>query len=260
MDYTPKLTLCLDIGGTRLKGAIVDEAGQMVSPRVRLDVVYPMEPTGENGLVQRLQWIAGELPFADRVSVGFPGRVHKGAVLTGHKFTGKEGPGSVTDPELVSKWRNFNLREALTAALHIPVRVANDADMQGASVARGPGFSVVITLGTGIGSALFEDGVLLPHMEFAHTPFRKSETYEQELGEAARLAIGDVRWNHRVDQALANFEALFAFDKLYLGGGNAKKVDPEIISSYGGQVEIVDNIAGILGGVRLWEMPETLFA
>jgi polyphosphate glucokinase len=253
------ITLCIDIGGTKLKAALVDVSGQMVSPRVRVDVIYPMEPAGEDGLIRRLVNLVSELDKADRVSVGFPGRVHKGVVLTGAKFTGKDVPGSEVDPELVLKWGNFNLGEALNFALGLPVRVANDADMQGAAVANGPGFEVVITLGTGIGSALFEDGVLLPHLEIAHHPFRKGETYEEQIGEAARLLVGDERWNRRVEEALKNYEALFAFDKLYLGGGNAKKVYPEIIFRYAGKIETIDNTSGILGGVRLWSMPEAVF-
>lgn len=250
----------MDIGGTGLKAGLVNDEGQLVSPRVRTAVTYPMCPTGEDGLVQRLALLAKELDSADRASVGFPGRVHRGVVLTGHKFTGG-GPGSASDPELARQWKNFDLRVALSKALCLPVRVSNDADIQGLAVvpAGTPGFSVVITLGTGLGSALLQNGVLLPHMEFAHTPFRKSETYEQQLGEAARLAVGDARWNRRVREALVNFEALFAFDRLYLSGGNAKLVDPQIVSSYEGRVIVASNTAGITGGVRLWSMPEDMF-
>jgi polyphosphate glucokinase len=253
------LTLCIDIGGTRLKAALVDSAGALVSPRVRADVIYPMEPSGENGLVPQLVRLVAGLPAADLVSVGFPGRVSKGVVLTGAKFTGGGGPGSAPDPTLTTKWQNFNLQAALVGVFGLPVRVANDADVQGTAVVSGKGFEVVITLGTGLGSALFEDGVLLPHLELAHQPFRKEQTYEEQLGEAARLVIGDVRWNRRVAKALGNFTELFAFDKLYLGGGNSKKVDPQTILSYGDRVATVDNMAGILGGVRLWRMPEGLF-
>jgi polyphosphate glucokinase len=233
----------------------------MVSPRVREAVAYPLEPAGEDGLVQRLVHLASELPAADRVSVGFPGRTHKGHIVTGHKFTARAEPGSDPDPELVLKWRGFDLTAALTEALGLPVRVVNDADMQGlAAVSRDEkGLSIVLTLGTGFGSALFEDGVLLPHMEFAHHVFRKGESYEEQIGEAARLSVGDERWNRRVAEALESFDALCAFDKLYLGGGNAKRVAPEIIYSYEDRVQVVDNKAGIIGGERLWEMPEGLF-
>jgi polyphosphate glucokinase len=256
-DVLPPTVLCFDVGGTKLKAALVAD-GQMISPRVRVDVVYPMPPTGVDGLVQRLVLLAKELGPADRVSVGFPGRVHKGAVLTGHKFTGG-GPGHDPDPELVQQWKNFDLRTVLSEALDLPVRVANDADIQGAALSQGKGFEITITLGTGVGSALLYDGVLLPHMEFAHHPFRKGETYEQQLGETARLVVGDERWNRRVKEALVNFEALFAFDRLYLSGGNAKLVDPQIISSYEGRVIVASNMAGITGGVRLWTMPEDMF-
>ena len=252
-------TLCIDIGGTGLKGALVGADGVMVGERARIPVTYPMAPDGEGGLISQLVDLAGQVGAFDRVSVGFPGRVHRGVVVTGAKFTVRDVVLGDVDPELVERWRGFDLTAALSEALSAPVRVANDADVQGLAVVRGDGVEVVITLGTGLGSALFFDGVLLPHLEVAHHPFRHGETYEQQLGEPARLEIGKGGWNTRLALALAEFDGLFAFDHLYLGGGNAKRVDPEVLERYAGRVEVVENTAGIIGGVLLWDMPAHLF-
>ena len=89
-------------------------------------------------------------------------------------------------------WTRFDLAGASAEALGKPTKVANDADVQG--LPSWPGrASTVITLGTGFGTAVFLDGHLLPHLELAHQPFRKGETYNDQLGEPTRKEIGDHR-------------------------------------------------------------------
>jgi polyphosphate glucokinase len=128
--------------------------------------------------------------------------------------------------------------------------VANDADIQGAAVVTGTGLELAITLGTGFGTGLFYEGKLMPHLEIAHQPFRKGETYNEQLGEAARKDIGEERWNKRVHKAIANLRALMFFDHLYIGGGNSRRLKRDGLDD---DVTIVDNTAGILGGIKLWE-------
>ena len=113
----------------------------------------------------------------------------------------------------------------------------------------GKGLELVITLGTGFGTGLFWNGELLPHLEIAHQPFRKGEDYDEQLGEAARKEIGESRWNKRVVKAIDHMRALTAFDHLFIGGGNSRRV---LRSHLPDDVTVVDNTAGILGGIRLW--------
>jgi polyphosphate glucokinase len=114
----------------------------------------------------------------------------------------------------------------------------------------GTGLEFIITLGTGFGTGLFYQGQLMPHLEIAHQPFRKGETYNDQLGEAARKEIGEERWNKRVHKAIVNLRALLFFDHLYMGGGNSRRVNRAQLDD---DVTIVDNTAGILGGIKLWE-------
>ena len=93
----------------------------------------------------------------------------------------------------------------------------------------------------------------MPHLELAHHPFRKDETYDENLGELARKNKGDEHWNHRVREAIARIDALFFFDHLYIGGGNARRVDRDELGEMLERITIVDNTAGILGGIKLWE-------
>jgi|SRR5271166_3745096 len=246
-------TLAIDVGGTGLKASVLDRTGVMVSDRVRVATTYPMPPTGNGGMVPALARLAGRLPAADRVSAGFPGMVRSGHILSASHFATESGPGSRVDPALEKAWQDFDMAGALTEALGKPTRVANDADVQGAAVVRGSGLEFVITLGTGFGTALFLDGTLLPHLEIAHQPFRKGETYNEQLGERTRKEIGEHRWNRRVRKAIAILDALVFFDHLYIGGGNARRVVRDDLGDYLDRVTIVDNSAGILGGIKLWE-------
>ena len=138
--------------------------------------------------------------------------------------------------------------EALSKKLDKPVRVANDADVQGWGVIAGDGVELVITLGTGFGSALFLDGKLVPNLELAHHRFDKGLTYEEKLGDAARKKIGKKKWNRRLLKAIRTLEHAFNYDRLYIGGGNAKQIIMRLPSN----TKIVENVAGLLGGLALW--------
>lgn len=238
-------TLVVDVGGTGLKAAVLGPDGEMLEERIRVRTTYPCPP---EFLVERISELAGRLGRFDRASVGFPGMVRGGIVLSAPKFNTLEGPGSPVDPSLVSRWDRFPLAQRLVEVLGVPVRVANDADVAGAAVIEGTGLELVLTLGTGFGTAAFYDGRLLPHYEFAHHAFRKDETYEEQLGEPARVAVGDERWVKRVRKAIASLKELTFFDRCYIGGGNAKYLPADL----GADVVLVDNLAGLRGGILLW--------
>jgi polyphosphate glucokinase len=120
--------------------------------------------------------------------------------------------------------------------------------MQGLAAIAGQGVEMVITLGTGFGSALFKDGQLGPHLELSQHRFRKGETYNEQLGNATLKKIGKGRWNRRVRRAIAALRTLTNFDHLYIGGGNAEKIDFELAPD----VRIIPNEDGLKGGAWLW--------
>jgi polyphosphate glucokinase len=142
-----------------------------------------------------------------------------------------------------------DLRGAIAKVTGKPVIVINDADMQGLGAIKGDGVELVITLGTGIGSSLFEDGRLGPHIELAHIPFRKGQTYEEQLGNKTFKRVGKKEWNDRLEKAIECFRILTNFDKLYLGGGNAGNVTFDL----GSDIELVSNTLGMRGGIWLWK-------
>ncbi len=240
-------TLAVDIGGTGLKASVLSAEGAMVADRVKVATTYPMAP---DTLVEKLTRLVAPLPKADRASVGFPGMVRGGLVLSAPHFITESGPGTKVVPELVTAWDRLQLADLLSDAFGLETKVANDADIQAAAVVAGTGLELCITLGTGFGTGLFYNGQLLPHLEIAHQPFRKGETYDEQLGEATRKDIGPERWNKRVLKAIATLREMMFFDHLYIGGGNSRRVDRSTLPD---DVTIVDNNAGILGGVKLWD-------
>lgn len=205
----------------------------MLTKRVRVDTPHPCDP---ELLVETLVSLVAGLPSYQRVSVGFPGQVRHGRI--------------VTAPNLGTEcFAGTDLRAALAERFGKPVRVVNDADMQGLAASSGEGLEMVLTLGTGFGSALLLDGQLQAHLELAHMPFKKGKTYDELVGERGRKKLGNKRWRKLVLEAVDNMRALVAFDRLYLGGGNAARMKGELPED----VHLVDNRAGILGGILLWE-------
>ncbi len=240
-------TLAIDIGGTGLKASVLDGAGNMEHDRVRCDTPYPLPP---DKLVTVLEELIKPLPPFDRVSVGFPGMVRDGRILSAPHFVSPDGPGGQPDADLVSAWKHFDLAASLEKVTSKQVKVANDADLQGAAVIKGRGLELVLTLGTGLGTALFYEGQLEPHLEFAHHPFKKGRSYNDVVGDAARKKSGNKKWLAHVLEAVETFRALTFFDHCYIGGGNSARLGEDLPEG----VSVVDNSAGILGGIKLWEV------
>jgi polyphosphate glucokinase len=241
------LTLAIDIGGSGIKASVINKDGEMVCERIRMETPYPSHPAGFSQVVADF---VKPLPKAQRASVGFPGLVRNGIVVMVPSLVRlvKDGP---KDPEMINAWKNFDLQTPLGAALAIPTKVANDADIQGAAVIKGEGLEFVMTLGTGVGTALFQNGILLPHLELGHAPFRQSEEFEEQIGNAARERIGVERWTKRVIKAIAKYDQFLFYDHCYVGGGNAKHIKG---LDLGPKVTRVSNNAGIVGGSRIWDL------
>ena len=230
---TPPGILAVDVGGSGLKATVIDERGHMLHDRVRVVTPHPCPPEALLDLVDEM--VSG-LPDYDRISVGFPGVIRNGRVLTAANL-GNEA------------WVDFDLTGAMSARLGgKPVRIVNDADMQGYGLITGEGLEMVATLGTGVGTALFRRGELMPHMELAHHPIRGDKTYDEYLGDVELKRIGKKQWNKRLARALKLFDVLLHPDRIFLGGGNARNVTLWLDS----HVIIGSNSAGLEGGAALW--------
>jgi polyphosphate glucokinase len=227
-------TLCIDIGGTGMKAMILDAEGKPLTERFRIETPDPAVPHAVLSVVEELARKLGEF---DRVSLGFPGVVIEGVTHSA--------------PNLDPSWgEGFPLGAEVEKLFHKPVRVANDADIQGLAVIEGVGLEMLITLGTGMGAGLYIDGRLVPNLELGHHPFRDGKTYEERVSNAERKKIGNARWNRRVRQAVRQLAPIFNYRVLYIGGGNARHLEVDNLPH---NVRVVENTAGLLGGIRLWE-------
>jgi len=224
-------TLAIDIGGTGLKALILGSDGAMLTERVRVETPRPATPSA---ILAALWKLIEPLGDYDRISVGFPGVVIDGVTRTA--------------PNLHKDWAGFDLRKALAEHSNRPVRVLNDAGVQGFGVIEGKGLEMVLTLGTGLGCALYVDGRYVPNIELAHHPFGNGKTYEEYVGAKALKKIGKKKWNKRVAKVVAQIDPVWNPRKIYLGGGNSKHLKIKLPA----HVKITSNVAGLLGGVALW--------
>lgn len=244
-------TLAVDCGGGGIKASVLDAAGTLHVPPVRVPTPYPLPP---ERLVETVVAVARGLPPAERATVGMPGMIRHGVVIATPHYVTRAGPRTRVLPELVAAWAGRDMAAELGAALGVPVLVLNDAEVHGAGVISGSGLELVLTLGTGLGSALFDGGALAPHLELSHAPVRRGVTYDSYLGEPERRRLGDGMWSRRVRRAVEGLRPVFHWDRLYLGGGNARLVTPTALAALGDDVVVVPNSAGIVGGVRAWSL------
>lgn len=228
---THPITLAVDIGGTGLKMMVLDANGHELTERLRTPTPEPATPAK---MLAALDAMKKQMPACDRVSVGFPGVIKQGRTLTA--------------ANLDKNWIGFPLRATLMKRWSLPVHLANDAAVQGYAAIHGEGVELAITLGTGLGSALFTDGHLCPGLELGHHPWRKGKTYEDYLGRDGLKKHGKKRWNALLAKAIEQTSHTFNWDHLYIGGGNARLINFKLPE----HVSVISNEDGLLGGVALW--------
>lgn len=245
------LTLSVDCGGGGIKAAVLDPAGTAHAPPVRVPTPYPLSPTL---LVETIAGLAGDLPDAHRVSVGMPGMIRHGVVIHTPHYITRSGPRSRVDPELRALWTGFDIRAAVAERLGMDALVLNDAEVHGAGVVAGTGLELVLTLGTGLGSAHFDGGRLAPHLELSHAPVRRGTTYDEYIGEIERRRLGDALWSRRVARMVDGLRPVFWWDRLYLGGGNSRRLTQAVLDRLGDDVVVVPNSAALVGGGRAWDL------
>ena len=229
-DARPR-TLAIDVGGTGLKAMVLGPDGAPLVERARVATPRPATPAT---VVPALVALIAPLGDFDRVSVGFPGVVVDGVTRTA--------------PNLDPAWAGFDLAAAIRAHTERPARVLNDAGVQGYGVIEGRGVEMVLTFGTGLGCALFHDGIYVPNLELAHHRFNRKGSYEDYVDDRTLRAIGKKKWNKRVRKVIGRILPIWNPRLLYLGGGNARHIAGELPEG----VRVTSNLAGLTGGIALW--------
>jgi polyphosphate glucokinase len=208
------LAFGMDIGGTGMKGAVVDLSdGTLAAPRFRLETPRPATP---EAMARTAQQVAANFDFKGPCGVTFPGVVTHGVVRT--------------SANVDSTWQGTHLAELLTPRLPGPVTVLNDADAAGLAEARygagkgQQGLVVMITFGTGIGTALIYDGQLVPNAELGHIELDGHDAETKAAASAReREDLSWENWGKRADRYLRHLENLLWPDLFIFGGGISKK-------------------------------------
>jgi polyphosphate glucokinase len=232
-----KRILCIDVGGTGLKAAVIAPSGKYLVKRHRIKTPKHRKP---RHIVKVLTELAAPMGGFDHVTIGFPGVVKDGRVIIAPHFGTRD-------------WKGFDLAGVMRKKLGKPVKLLNDADVQGLAVIRGKGLELVCTLGTGFGTAWFRDGELMPHMDLAHLVVHKKDDLDIYVGDGTRRKIGNSQWNRRIKKLIGVLQTVFAYDRLYLGGGNSRCVKLSLPRN----VTIVSNDAGMEGGAFAWKKGTT---
>ena len=224
-------TLSIDIGGSKVKAMVLDEAGQPITDRERMKTPQPATPPA---ILAAIKELAGKLGAYDRISVGFPAPFamaslrRQTSIRSGSGFDWKKN-----FPRCSSAPRGWPTTPPCRATARSPAgRGAGDHAGHGPRLRDFPGRD------------------FLPNLELAHHPFRHGKTYEELLGQKALERDGKKKWNKRLRKAIPQLFNLFYYDRLLLGGGNTEHLDFKLPES----VYQIPNIAGIVGGVALWDV------
>lgn len=212
--------LVIDIGGTNVKLKLSD------SDEVRK---FPSGPgLSPSFLMEGIKNVAGDWEF-DGVSIGYPGPVVREVILQEPVNLGRG-------------WVDFNFEGAFGK----PVKLCNDAAMQALGSYDGARM-LFLGLGTGLGTTLIIDGVVAP-MELGHLPYKKKMSFEDYVGNAGRLRLGNKKWQAVVHDVVTRLKHALVADYVVLGGGNVKKLSELPPGCRAGS-----NVNAFVGGVRMWQ-------
>ena len=215
--------LVIDIGGTNVKVASTD---------MRIPIKIPSGPNMDAEKMAKDVLVATESWTYDCISIGYPGPVtHERPLAEPHNLA----PG----------WIDFPYRKVFSK----PIRFINDAAMQALGGYKG-GRMLFLGTGTGLGSAMIFDGVVVP-LELAHLPYKKGRTYEEWIGLAGLQRQGKRRWRRSVLDIMERLQAAMVCDSVLLGGGNAK-----LMKNLPSHVMLGANSNAIDGGIKLWQDAE----
>ena len=236
-----KGVLGIDIGGTGCKGAVVNvKTGEFMTERFRLPTPQPATPEAVGGTIKE---IVKHFNWSGKIGMGFPAIMKNGVAKSA--------------ANIHESWLNFDVEKYFSKLLKLPVKVTNDADAAGVAAIRfgagkgQKGVVLFLTIGTGIGSAVFLDGKLLPNTEFGHLYFKK-EIAEKTISNRVRKdnGISFKKWGKMWTPYIAHLERIISPDLIILGGGGGKKFKefaPYLKSEVKIIPAILQNNAGIIG-------------
>jgi len=245
------ITLAVACGGTGIQASVFDKNGKVLIDFPYLKTPYPLSPNLLTDIIKNFVFADSRV---NRVTVGLPGMIRNGKIVFIPHYINKRGPRTALDPHLKKAWHGFDLQSTLEKKLKLPILVLNDAEVHAAAVVTGDGLETVLTFGTGLGCAMFNDGKIAPHLELSHATIRYGKTIDAWIGEISRRRMGNQLWSRRVKALIEELYPMILWDKLYIGGGNAQRISRSALKSFDYKVKIIPNSAGVAGGVKAWDL------
>ncbi len=246
-SVSPDDVLAIDVGATNIKFARIDAHGRLRSSLKRRPTPHPCPPE------RLVEWIVQRTRnfVVDRVGVGFPGEFEDGYVVRPGNLSRLAGVGSDIDPELDRRWQGFALEDTLRRETGRDVKVVNDATLAALGCCRGVGTELVVTLGTGCGLALRVRGERRRVRDLGRAEFDAGRTFDQALGERARAGDAE-RWRRDVISVVSALAEEFGASRVYLAGGNARRISSTAFAARRFGVEIAGNEASLRGAAQLF--------
>lgn len=210
-----KEILGIDVGATGIKGAIVDIVkGELITERIKYPTPKPATP---QSMTEVMKQLVNDFNWKGKpIGVGFPAIIKEGVALSASNID--------------DSWLNFPIVGFLNKKLKSPVTVINDADAAGLAEkqfgggSKKDGLVILLTLGTGIGSAIFYNGVLLPNTELGHLKYGNSIAEKYASNSARELKeLSFKTWGKELNKVLNHIEFILTPDHFIIGGGISKK-------------------------------------
>ena len=239
--------LAIDIGATNIKFCLVDSNGERLENPHRRPTPYPCSPARlVEVLVERISSTSCE-----RIGVGFPGEFADGHVIRPGNLSRPGGVTTEVDADLDREWRGFALQDVMRAATGRDVRIVNDARLAALGSIEGDGVELVLTLGTGLGLSLAVNGDIQKVRDVGQEVFEGGQTYDQTLGESSR-SHDEEQWGRQLVRVVERFVEEFGANRVYLAGGNARRVSPYLFEHVNYRVSISGNEAPLRGAAKLF--------
>jgi len=239
--------LVFDVGATSIKYCQVTLAGERIDSVRRRPTPRPLSP---EGLIDFVQKRVNQFDV-EKIALGFPGECFDGVVIDSGNLSRGADISSATDELISEQWRGFPIEEALGERIRREVRVVNDALLAALGCVSRTGRELMITLGTGFGVALVDNGVPESVRDFGAESFEGEKTFDTALGEQAR-SRDEAEWLRNVGRAVTQIALEFKVDHVFVGGGNGLRLPPELFKSFSIPVSKSRNESALLGAAQLF--------
>ncbi len=241
--------LVIDVGATSIKSTVISQTGERLQPIRKRKTPRPLGPT------ELLQILMARVLLEEpaRVVVGVPVECRSGVVIGSGNMARSKSVSSKSDESLERKWRGFHIEQEFSKLSQRDVVVLNDAALAALGCVSGSGTELVLALGTGFGVALANNGILQEVADYGEIEF-KGDRFDGRIGEGARRN-DEAQWKEDLNEAIRQLVLEHGVERVWLAGGNAKRLKEADFASQEVPVLIAGNEAPFFGGATVFSDP-----